>query len=644
VLLAACVDGPTSPGRFGELRIRPVYPQGDAPAVLSLTVDSAKVRATRIDEPGTTLVDTTVRYDSDTLSLGWVLDLQDEQERLRVNVEIYDGGALVYSGAADVLVREEDISTSGAEAVLVAYVGPPVVATVSVTPGSATLEALGASATFAAEARDRNGVVVPVALTWSSADAAVATVDAATGVVTAIANGTASITAAAGGVTGAAAIRVAQRMATLAVTPQAPTLAALGATQQLSASARDANGHPVADVSVAWTSSDPGIATVDAGGSVTAVSGGTATITAMSGGVSGSTLVTVSPVTNVATIIVTPGHLLRTARGATAQFTAQARDAGGNVLEGVPFTWSSSAPDVATVDAATGLATVTGHGSTLMTASANGVTASATLEANLSSSVATVLVSPAAAALTAVGAQQPFTAQALDAGGAPVPGVTAAWSSSAPTVGTIDAITGMAVSVGHGTTTITATVGEVHGTATLNVNLSPAVASVIVSPVNSTVDAIGATQQFTAQAFDASGAPLPGVTFEWRSSAPSVATIDASTGLATGLANGNTTITAAIGDIAGTATLTVQQQVTRVAVTPGSATLTIGAALQFSAIAYDANDHVVGDVAFEWSSGDETVARIGTTGIAIAKAAGTASIRATAAGITGTASLVVSSP
>ena len=58
--------------------------------------------------------------------------------------------------------------------------------------------------------------------------------------------------------------------------------------------------------------------------------------------------------------------------GKTNQFSATAKDAGGNVITGVGFTWNSDAPSVATVDA-TGLATGVNHGTAHITAFASGV-------------------------------------------------------------------------------------------------------------------------------------------------------------------------------------------------------------------------------------------------------------------------------
>jgi len=75
------------------------------------------------------------------------------------------------------------------------------------------------------------------------------------------------------------------------VTPQHPSLRA-GATRQLAGVVRSGAGAPQA-APVQWSSSDTSVAVVSATGLVTGVGAGTATITATSGGRTGSTAVTV---------------------------------------------------------------------------------------------------------------------------------------------------------------------------------------------------------------------------------------------------------------------------------------------------------------------------------------------------------------
>ena len=84
------------------------------------------------------------------------------------------------------------------------------------------------------------------------------------------------------------------------------------------------------------------------------------------------------------------------------------------------------------------------------------------------------------------------------------------------------------------------------------------VVSVVVTPSVDTLIAVGATRQLSATATDANGSALLGKTFQWRSSAPTVVTIDPVTGLATGVASGKAIITATADGISGSATLIMQ--------------------------------------------------------------------------------------
>jgi DNA/RNA endonuclease G (NUC1) len=84
----------------------------------------------------------------------------------------------------------------------------------------------------------------------------------------------------------------------------------------------------------------------------------------------------------------------------------------------------------------------------------------------------------------------------------------------------------------------------------------PVVASVAVTPSNPSV-VQGGTQQFTATATDASGSPIPGVSFTWASATTTVATVN-TTGLATGVSAGTSTISAtAPNGVKGSTVLTV---------------------------------------------------------------------------------------
>jgi hypothetical protein len=73
---------------------------------------------------------------------------------------------------------------------------------------------------------------------------------------------------------------------------------------------------------------------------------------------------------------------------------------------------------------------------------------------------------------------------------------------------------------------------------------NPVVATIVVTPTSPSILTTG-TQQFAATAKDSSNNTISGVAFTWASSATGVATINASSGLAAGVTQGTTQITAA---------------------------------------------------------------------------------------------------
>jgi hypothetical protein len=81
-------------------------------------------------------------------------------------------------------------------------------------------------------------------------------------------------------------------VATVEITPATP-IVAVGGSYQLTAVTRDASGNVLNGRAVAWSSSDPSVATVDGNGLVSGIADGSATVTATSEGQSGTASVTV---------------------------------------------------------------------------------------------------------------------------------------------------------------------------------------------------------------------------------------------------------------------------------------------------------------------------------------------------------------
>lgn len=145
----------------------------------------------------------------------------------------------------------------------------PEVTKILVDPGSVTLAALNDTVRLTARAIDQFGAaIVDQTFQWSSSNPQVVSVDATTGLATAVGNGTASVTAAAGRVSGTARATVAQSVNRFSATPDSASLEP-GDTIRLHAGAWDANGHPV-NLSITWSSLDTSIAKVDGAGLVTA--------------------------------------------------------------------------------------------------------------------------------------------------------------------------------------------------------------------------------------------------------------------------------------------------------------------------------------------------------------------------------------
>src|SRR5207245_3755232 len=159
---------------------------------------------------------------------------------------------------------------------------------------------------------------------------------------------------------------------------------------------------------------------------------------------------------------------------------------------------------------------------------------------------------PATPALDAHGVTQQLTATAKDASGNVIRGRSFTWKSDTPLVASVEA-GGVVTAVGNGLTTITATTGGVAGTAALSV--AQIVTSVVVSPVSTTLDALGRSQQFSAVAQDRKGKTVAGQVFSWSAAPTGVATMDQATGLAATVANGLTTITATTAGVSGTSQL-----------------------------------------------------------------------------------------
>ena len=189
----------------------------------------------------------------------------------------------------------------------------PVVTMVSIAFGEGELE-IGSTLPATLDVRDQGGLaLIGRTATWTSSAPAIASVDAA-GTVTGVAVGTATITAKVEGKIGESPILVIlPRVAT--VTIALPGAIVAGQSAALVATLKDKNGTALIGRIVAWTSSDTRIATIDANGLLSALAGGTTTVSARSEGIAGQVTVVVAPpagttpptITSITPTVLTPG-------------------------------------------------------------------------------------------------------------------------------------------------------------------------------------------------------------------------------------------------------------------------------------------------------------------------------------------------
>ncbi|WP_284352167.1 beta strand repeat-containing protein [Roseisolibacter agri] len=526
-----------------------------SPATASIVVgDSAGLGATVRDASGALLGDRLVTWSSASNAIATVS-----------NTGVVKG---VAAGTTTVRATVDGVSGSATVTITAPAPAPAAVASVLVTPPSASVAA-GATVQLSTTVRDANGnALTGRTITWSTSNPAIASVSTS-GVVTGVAAGAATITATSEGRSGTAAITVTGTagggtgviaVASVAVSPSTLSVVA-GGTGQLSATARDASGNALTGRTITWSTSNPAVATVSTAGVVTAVAAGSATISATSEGQTGSAAVTVTaappptpaPVVSVA---VSPSTLaLQT--GATGQLSATPRDASGNALTGRTITWSTSNASVATVSSA-GVVTAVGPGSATITATSEGRTGSAavTVTAPPPAPVASVAVSPSTLSLL-TGATGQLSATPRDATGTALTGRTVTWASSNTAVATVSS-TGVVTAVAPGSATVTATSEGRSGSAAVTVTAPPpAVASVRVTPDNSRIEP-GQRVTLSAEPLDAQGRVIQTtLAVTWTSSNPLVAVVSSS-GQVTGLTRGDATITATIGGRSGSALVRVR--------------------------------------------------------------------------------------
>ena len=539
-----------------------------------------------------------------------------------------------------------------------------VLASIEVTPINAGI-ALGTTRQFTATGvyTDNTTQNLTQNVTWSSDNSGIAVISNAQGshgLVKSLATGTTTIKATSASVQGSASLTITSAtLMALDVTPAIPSIPA-GLLQQFFATGTFSDGTTKdMTAEVTWNSTDAGVATVSnatgSNGLATTLVQGMATITAIFGNMSGSTLLTVTPATIIA-IEVDPLDL-SIPRGSIQQFTAAGILSDDAVIDLTPeVTWSSSATGVATVSNETGfegIATTITPGTATITAAYQGLAGSATLTVT-PAMLESIAISPVTSSI-ALGTFQQYNAIGTYSDNSTLDiSDSVTWSSTSLSIAVISnaggETNGLATSTGVGSTTIKATSGSiVSDSVTLTVT-SATLQSITVTPTNTTI-ARKSTRQFTATGIFSDGSVQDLTTAAtWSSSATTVAVISNesnSKGLATGVGIGSATITARFGGITGSTTLTViNATLQAIVVTPVNPSISVGSSQRFTATAsYTGGISLDITKSVKWTSSKKNIASVSngfnSRGLAKAVGVGTTTISATKSGIVGSTLLTV---
>lgn len=521
-------------------------------------------------------------------------------------------------GSSTVIATVDGMTSNG----LSLTVTPAQLTNIAISPGSASVPT-GSTAQLTAYCTYTNGVAACPSLVWASSNESDATVTASgssAGLAKGVAPGSATITASyapSNGVKviGSANLTVSDAVLTgIALNPNSTSVVA-GNTQQFTPVCTFTNGTGRCPA-LTWASSDDSLATVDQTGLAKGLKEGKPVITATyakDGKVVGSANVSVgSAVIKSVTLALTGSATIPLGRTATLSATCGYTD-GTSVSCTGSVAWGYSSGGVVTVGS-TGTVTTNQIGSTTVTATVGGVKSNG------------IALTVDSAALTGV------TLSWVKGTTAPLPLGTSSTllATCAYSDKTVDDCTGQAtwgysqsgiVTVGSSGVVTTTAVGSTSVTATISgvasnpisVTVSDAALSSIALKPNYVGVATGSKHTFTATCTYTNGVGnCPAL--NWASSNVSYATVDAS-GVATGMAEGNATITASYtpsggATVSGSATLSVGQAVlTEIALSPGSATVAAGDTTQFTATCTFTNGS--GSCpALSWSSADNSLATV----------------------------------
>ncbi|HEX8324403.1 MAG TPA: hypothetical protein VF595_10880, partial [Tepidisphaeraceae bacterium] len=456
-------------------------------------------------------------------------------------------------------------------------------------------------------------------------------------------------------VTSSVTVVVNQTVTTVTVSP-ATAGASLNQSVSFAATAFDQFGQALAVAPGFTWSITAGVGAVNASGSYTSATAGTATVQALANGVAGTAFVTV---TNAAPTLTTPASVSASpVTGTSTVLDVLGADDGGE--NNLIYTWTATAKPLWSTPAFAANGTnaaknvavtfdTAGSYTFLVTVSdgTNTVTSSVTVVVN--QTLTSIAVAPASSTVN-LNASQQFTATGYDQFGTVMATQPTINWTMAGGVGSIDSSGLYYSGATAGTATVQAANGGVAGTAAVTVgNGSPLIATPPVATLNpgatgASLDVLGADDGGEAN-----------LTYTWSLlSGPSGANVvfsgngthGARSITATFDRAGNYTFLITVSDGSLTATssvgLAVSQQLTSLVVTPASSSVGIYATQPFAAVGYDQfGTALAAQPAVAWSvvSGVGTINSAGN--FAAGRTAGVAVIAAISGGVSGTAGVTV---
>lgn len=438
----------------------------------------------------------------------------------------------VAMGAASITARLGSLTASST----VTVTAPALVAitldaaTLSIPPN--TRQQLTALGTYSDDSvRDVTEEVV-----WSTSAPVIASVNQQ-GVTSCMTPGTVTIQATSGKVSGSANLTVTgAKLMSIAVAPYQPALG-IGIAEQFTALGSFDDNSVGELASVAWSSSNPGVGSIDTGGMATAKAPGSTHITATAGAVNASTDLTVLPAALASIRIAPEAPFL--AAGTSLRLTATGVLSDGSTRQLRVLNWSASKPQIATVNGG-GVVQGVAAGSVQVTAQSGTITGSAMLQVT-NAGLRSLSVGPANPAIPIWASKQVHATGIFSDGSSQDLTPFVSWTSHTPSVAKVTRL-GLAHATSVGSTLIVAQLGAVSGSTTMTVNqLHVNTATVVpmdpnLSPTNPVIPrGVKEQLQLVGNLSDGSTQVIEGAS--WVSKKIEVATVDSS-GWATGRISG----------------------------------------------------------------------------------------------------------